>query len=149
MKKSIIFLLIALAAVSTAFAKGSTRKISGGTKIIITVGDVTIPATLNDSTSAKELIKRLPYTVTMHKYAHDYCTVMNNPLPYDKSDVHYGWLNGDIDFATDGPYFTILYKDEAASKQFGYQVNIGVVDCDLSVLDKLPPEITLTMTLAK
>ena len=37
-------------------------------------------------------------------------------------------LNGDIDFATDGNYFTILYKDEDISKQFGFQVNIGVID---------------------
>ena len=38
----------------------------------------------------------MPYTVRLHKYAHDYCGVMNEPLPYDAEDLHNGWLNGDI-----------------------------------------------------
>ena len=92
--------------------KYSTRRIAGGTKVRLVVGDKVIPATLNDSRSAKELISRLPYTVSMSKYSHDYCGVMARPLSYDKKDVHNGWLNGDIDFATGGNYFTILYKDE-------------------------------------
>ncbi|EHL70855.1 cyclophilin-like fold protein [Cloacibacillus evryensis] len=129
--------------------KYSTRRIAGGTKVRLVVGDKVIPATLNDSRSAKELISRLPYTVSMSKYSHDYCGVMARPLSYDKKDVHNGWLNGDIDFATDGNYFTILYKDEDISKQFGFQVNIGVIDAPLSVMDTLPGSIEMRIELAK
>ncbi len=127
----------------------STRKIEGGTAITLTIGDTVIPATLNDCKSSQDLISRLPYTVKLHHYSHDYCGVMSDPFAYDEADVHNGWLNGDIDFATDGNYFTILYKDEDISQQFGYQVNLGVIDAPLSVMDTLGSDITITIELAK
>jgi hypothetical protein len=73
----------------------------------------------------------------VQRYSHDYCGVMQKPLPYDRSDIHNGWLNGDIDFATDGNYFTILFDDEENSNQYGYQVNLGKIDCNLSVIRNL------------
>lgn len=129
--------------------KYATRKLDKGTKVNLIVGKTTIPAMLNDCKSAKELISRLPYTVKMHKYSHDYCGVMQEPLSYDKNDVHNGWQNGDIDFATDGNYFTILYKDEDISKQFGFQVNLGVINAPLGVMDTLPEDIEMRIELAK
>lgn len=127
----------------------ATRIIEGGTKITITVGDVVIPATLNDCRSSQELISRLPYIMTLNKYSHDYCGVMSEPLSYDEEDVHYGWLNGDIDFSRDGDYFTILYKDEDISEQFGHQINLGKVDCELPLLDELDNTIEILIDLAK
>lgn len=127
----------------------SPRKIENGTAVTLTIGNTVIPATLNDSVSAKELIFRLPYTVRLHHYAHDYCGVMSDPLKYDPKDVHYGWLNGDIDFATDANYFTILYEDQAISKVYGYQVNMGKVDGDLSVFkNSLGDDIDVRIALA-
>ena len=38
----------------------------------------------------------------MHSYSHDFCGVTEE-LPYQESEVHYGWLNGDIDYAIDAP----------------------------------------------
>ena len=81
---------------------------------------------LNDSDTAKALIRMLPYTVHMNSYSHDFCGVMPDDLPYHEKEVHFGWLNGDIDYAIDAPYFTILHSDEEISEQYGYQVNIGV-----------------------
>lgn len=133
----------------TSTATYATRKLDKGTKVNLIVGKTVIPATLNDSKSAQELISRLPYEVQLNKYTHDYCGVMAKPLSYDKKDVHNGWLNGDIDFATDGNYFTILYKDEDISKQFGFQVNMGVINAPLSVMDTLPSNITMRIELAK
>lgn len=138
----------AIAAVQTNNQIYSTRKIENGTKVNLIVGDTVIPATLNDSKSAKELISRLPVTQEMSHFTHDYCGVMKEPLSYDKSDVHNGWMNGDIDFATDGNYFTILYKDEDSSNQFGYQVNMGVIDAPLSVMDTLDSHISMRIELA-
>lgn len=77
----------------------ATRVIKDGTPITITIGDTVIPATLNNSKSAKALLARLPFRMNLHKYAHDYCGVMSEPLSYDEADVHNGWMNGDIDFA--------------------------------------------------
>lgn len=127
----------------------ATRKIENGTAITLTVGDKVIPATLNNSTSSKELLSRLPYTVHLNRYAHDYCGVMENPLKYDEKDVHNGWLNGDIDFATDGKYFTILFENQENSKVYGYQVNLGKVDGDLSVIKGLGSSIDVRIDLKR
>lgn len=127
----------------------ATRVIEGGTKVTLTVGDVVIPATLNDSITAQDLISRLPYTVSLRRYSHDYCGVMSEPLEYREEDVHYGWLNGDIDFARNADYFTILFEDEENSEVHGHQINIGKVDCELSVLKGLDTNIEMVIELAE
>lgn len=109
-----------------------TRVIEEGTKILLHFGDTVIPGILNDCDTAQALIEKLPYTVHMNSYSHDFCGVMPDELPYNEEEVHYGWLNGDIDYAIDAPFFTILHSDEDISEQYGYQVNIGVITCELS-----------------
>lgn len=135
-------------AASSKTSNMATRKIDNVTAVTLTIGDTVIPATLNNSTSSKELISRMPCTVHLNRYTHDYCGVMKNPLKYDEKDVHNGWLNGDIDFATDGNYFTILFADEEKSKIYGNQVNMGKVDCDLSVIKGLGSAIDVRIDLA-
>ena len=108
-----------------------------GTKILLHFGDTVIPGVLNDSETAQALIARLPYTQHMSRYSHDFCGVTED-LPYNADEEHYGWLNGDIDYATDAPYFTILFEDQESSEQYGNQVNIGVITCplaDIAALD--------------
>lgn len=63
--------------------------------------------------------------------------------------MHYGWLNGDIDYAIDAPYFTILYKDQDISEQYGYQVNIGVLTSPLSEIANLGSSYDATVELAE
>jgi hypothetical protein len=94
-------------------------------------GDTVIPGVLNDSETAQALIARLPYTQHMSRYSHDFCGVTED-LPYNEEEEHYGWLNGDIDYATDAPYFTILFEDQDESEIYGSQVNIGVITCPLA-----------------
>ena len=74
---------------------------------------------------------------------------MGNALPYDPKDEHNGWLNGDIDFATDGNWFTILFDNEENSDSYGYQVNLGKVDSELSVLKNLSGSYEVRIELAK
>ncbi|MEK3685046.1 cyclophilin-like fold protein [Paenibacillus sp. FSL R10-2736] len=126
----------------------ATRVLEGGTKINMHFGDVVIPGTLNDSTAAQDLISKLPYTVHVNRYSHDFCGVMDDPLEYSEEDVHFGWLNGDIDFATDANYFTILFEDEEKSEQYGYQVNIGKIDIKLSVISELTGSYDVLIELA-
>ena len=102
-----------------------------GTKILLHFGDTVIPGVLNDSETARALIAKLPYTQHMSRYSHDFCGVTED-LPYNEEEEHYGWLNGDIDYATDAPYFTILFEDQDESEIYGSQVNIGVITCPLS-----------------
>ena len=107
-----------------------------GTKILLHFGDTVIPGVLNDSETAQALIAKLPYVQHMSRYSHDFCGVTED-LPYNEEEEHYGWLNGDIDYATDAPYFTILFEDQDASEIYGYQVNIGVITCPLSEIAAL------------
>ena len=102
-----------------------------GTKILLHFGDTVIPGVLNDSETARALIAKLPYTQHMSRYSHDFCGVTED-LPYNEAEEHYGWLNGDIDYATDAPYFTILFEDQDESEIYGSQVNIGVITCPLA-----------------
>ena len=126
-----------------------TRVIENGTKINMHFGDTTIPGVLNDSDTAKALIEKLPYTVHMNSYSHDFCGVMPDDLPYHEEEVHYGWLNGDIDYAIDAPYFTILHSDEEISEKYGYQVNIGVITCELSKIRDLSGSYDVLIELAE
>ena len=84
----------------------------------------------------------------MNSYAHDFCGVTEE-LPYKESEVHYGWLNGDIDYAINAPYFTILHSDEENSEQYGYQVNIGVITCELEKIRALSGSYDVRIELAK
>lgn len=120
----------------------------GGTKINMHFGDTVIPGVLNDSETAKALIAKLPYTQKVSRYSHDFCGVTEE-LPYKENEVHYGWLNGDIDYATDAPYFTILFEDEAESEQYGNQVNIGVITCPLEEISKLEGSFDVRIELAE
>lgn len=127
----------------------STRvPMEGGTKINMYFGDTVIPGVLNDSETAKALIEKLPITQHVSRYSHDFCGVTED-LPYKEEDVHYGWLNGDIDYATDAPYFTILFEDEDDSEQYGYQVNIGVITCPLSEIAELEGSFDVRIELAE
>ena len=125
-----------------------TRVIENGTKIVMHFGDTVIPGVLNDSETARALIAKLPYTVRMNSYSHDFCGVTEE-LPYKESEVHYGWLNGDIDYAINAPYFTILHSDEENSEQYGYQVNIGVITCELEKIRALRGNYDVRIELAK
>lgn len=125
----------------------ATRSLENGTQIRLIVGETVIPAVLNNSTSAKALLAKLPYTVRLQRYEHDYCGVMSTSLPYDESDLRNGWLNGDIAFAVNGNYFTILYKDEEISEQFGGIVNMGILNAPLSVMETLDRNISVRIEL--
>ena len=119
----------------------------GGTKINMYFGDTLITGMLNDSETAKALIEKLPMTQHMSRYSHDFCGVTEE-LPYNEDDVHYGWLNGDIDYALNAPYFTILFEDEDVSEQYGYQVNIGVITCPIADIAALQGSYDVRIELA-
>ncbi len=118
-----------------------------GTKINMYFGDTLITGVLNDSKTAKALIEKLPMTQHMSRYSHDFCGVTEE-LPYNEDDVHYGWLNGDIDYALNAPYFTILFEDEDVSEQYGYQVNIGVITCPIADIAALQGSYDVRIELA-
>ena len=121
--------------------------VENGTAITLTIGNTVIPAVLNNSVTARDLISRLPLTISLHRYSHDFCGIMSNPLKHDPTDVQHGWKNGDIHFATDGPYFVLFFADEEISKQYGNQVHIGKMNVDLKKLRDLGSDINVKIAL--
>ena len=158
MKRACMILLAVLMALSlclSAIAEGGRRvakedvrvqtddstmptrlPLENGTKILLHFGDTVIPGVLNDSETARALIARLPYTQPMSRYSHDFCGVTED-LPYQEDEVHYGWMNGDIDYSTDAPYFTILFDGQEESDIYRSLVNIGVITCPLEEIASL------------
>ena len=120
----------------------------GGTKINMYFGDTLITGVLNDCETSKAFIERLPMTQHVSRYSHDFCGVTED-LPYNEDEVHYGWLNGDIDYAINAPYFTILFEDEDVSEQYGDQVNIGVITVPLSEIAALEGSYDVRIELAE
>lgn len=120
----------------------------GGTKINMYFGDTLITGVLNDCETAKAFIEKLPMTQHVSRYSHDFCGVTED-LPYNEGEVHYGWLNGDIDYAINAPYFTILFEDEDVSEQYGDQVNIGVITVPLSEIAALNGSYDVRIELAE
>ena len=114
-----------------------------GTKVTLNIGNTAIPAILNDSKPAKALLARLPHTVNLQRYDHDYCGVMSEPLPYDRAELRSGWTNGDIAFAVSGSYFVVLYKDEEISRQFDGMVTMGALEGDPLIMETLDGSIAV------
>ncbi|MDE7244370.1 MAG: S-layer homology domain-containing protein [Oscillospiraceae bacterium] len=115
------------------------------TAITITVGDTVIPATLNSSVSARDLISRLPLTVSMTRGPADYYSNLSDPLDSTETDVHSGWHNGDIGF--DGTYLTMFHAGEETSASYNNQITLGRIS-DLTLLDNLGNSIQATFALA-
>ncbi|WP_242012214.1 cyclophilin-like fold protein [Pseudodesulfovibrio cashew] len=116
-----------------------------GTKVKLVIGETIIPAVLNDSKPARALLAKLPYSVKLQRYEHDYCGVMSETLPYDAAELRSGWKNGDIAFAVNGNYFAILYKDEEISQQYDGMVTMGALDCSPSVMETLAGSISVSI----
>ncbi|UZR96820.1 cyclophilin-like fold protein [Chondrinema litorale] len=124
-----------------------SNTIKNGTAVALILGNTTIRATLNESTTAKDLLSKLPYKVTLNRYEFDYCGVMQKSLAFDEADKHNGWENGDICLA--GSYFTILFDGEEHSASHSGLIRIGKVEeGDLSKVKSLASEVELTVSLA-
>ena len=113
-------------------------------KIVLKVGDVKIPAVLNDTKAAIDFENRLPFKVTCHDSGIDYCgTVVRGR--FDPGECSLGWKNGDI-MLYNG-WFALLYDGEEKSKEYGHTIIIGHFD-DIDAVRNLPKTIRLTVSKA-
>ncbi|WP_161951808.1 cyclophilin-like fold protein [Parabacteroides timonensis] len=118
------------------------------TAVTLTVGETVLEGYLNDNRSARDLISRLPVTVSLNRGAHDYCGDITPALAYDEGDVQNGWKNGDLAFWTAGNDFVIFHSDEENSSSTGNIVNIGAVTSDLETVRSLGQNINVTIARA-
>jgi len=118
-----------------------------GTAITLTVGSTVIPATLNDTLAAQRFKEKLPFAITLERYADDYCASAA-PLETDDAERQTGWRNGEIGYF--GGWFTILFGGQERSRSTTAVMIIGSVDDGhLDEVRELGSSITLTVDLAR
>ena len=107
------------------------------TKILMHFGEVSVPGILNDSETSQAFAQHLPTTISVSGTGIDFCGHMGFSLPYQPSQVHHGWKNGDINYNPGGGWFALLFDDEENSQRYGDQINLGRVEGSLDVLHAL------------
>lgn len=119
------------------------------TAVTLTIGETVLEGYLNDNRTARDLISRLPVTVTLNRGAHDYCGGIYPALTYDEADVQYGWNDGELAFWTAGDDFVIFHSNEENSASTGDLVIIGAVTNDIETVRSLGHNINVTIALAE
>lgn len=94
-------------------------------------------AELNDTETAKAFAEKLPATITVSGTGIDFCGHIPWTLPYEQSQVKYGWKNGSVNYNPEGGWFALLFDGEQNSSSYGDQVNIGHITSNLSILRNL------------
>ena len=113
-------------------------------KILLKVGDIQIPAILNNTKTALDFERKLPFKVTCHDSGNDYCGKVARGR-FDPGEYSLGWKNGDI-MLYNG-WFALLYDGEEKSKEYGHTIIIGHFD-DIDAVRNLPKTIRLTVSKA-
>ncbi len=106
MKKLIIMALMLLFLSS---AEAMAKEKENAMNITLKVGDTVIPAALNDTVAARDLLSRLPCTVTLNRGSVDFCGDIGKPLRYAADDFRHGWEYGDFMWMPNGNWFVIFF----------------------------------------
>lgn len=114
--------------------------------IVLMANGVTIPATLNDTVAAQDFKTRLPFHVSGHRSAVDFCCTASSGK-YDPSETQAGWRNGDISLA--GGWFAVLFDGEEQSGGYKDMMIIAhIADEHLPLVLSLPTTVEFTVELA-
>ncbi|MDR2738242.1 MAG: hypothetical protein LBB68_00185 [Treponema sp.] len=95
------------------------------TRVTLTIGDTVIPATLNNTVTARAFIERLPFTVSASKAEYDFCGTAKE-LACDDSERQAGWKNGDIGYSNG--WFALFHSGEEQSGSYTTEMIIGHID---------------------
>lgn len=127
-----------------AFAIFSVALVSAETKISLNVNGKTLHGVLNDSVPAQSLARQLPLEVTIYDSDNDFCGD-SIKIDYKKSDVQYGYKNGDIAFWPPASNFVIFVHGEESSSSTGNLVILGRLNESQETLDSLHGTLKIKM----
>ncbi len=113
-------------------------------RLVITSGDVTVKAKLNNTLAARDLMNRLPMTVEGYDSGVDYCCTCEDGL-IDEQEMQDGWKNGDINLS--GGWFAILYGGEEQSSSYHQMIVAHLSEEDNSLIKTLPKEAVFRLSL--
>lgn len=144
MKKALLILILVLLMVSSAGAEGKENTVN----ITLTVGDIVIPAELNDTEAAKDLLSRLPYTVKVNRGSVDLCGDIGEALKYDDDDFQDGWEYGDFMWMPDGNWF-VIFTDGIETYGQGEWLVLGHMGEEWEQLKDLKGSVEIRIDLAE
>ena len=150
-----LFYLVAIALASLTFVVcspvqasdvGSKRSAEDSTKVTLTIGNKVIPAILYNNPPTKDLMARLPVTVSLNRGPVDFCGSIS-PINYGKDDVQAGYRSGDLAYWIPGQDFVIFTETEEISSGVPDLVIIGQISSDIKDVRNLGSTIEVTIAL--
>ena len=113
-------------------------------RLVIRAGDVEVRAPLNQTQAARDLMNRLPLTVSGTDSGVDYCCELKEGA-FDEAEKQQGWIDGDVSVA-DG-WFAILHSGQDQSQKYRVMVVAHLDDESIVRIRALPPQVTFELSL--
>ncbi len=113
-------------------------------RLVITSGEVTVKAKLNNTLAVRDLMNRLPMTVEGYDSGVDYCCTCQDGV-IDAQEMQDGWKNGDINLS--GGWFAILYGGEEQSASYHQMIVAHLSEEDNRLIQTLPKEAAFRLSL--
>ena len=130
-----------LRAAGAALADPDDRNVA---RLVIRAGDVIVRARLNQTQAARDLMNRLPLTVSGHDSGIDYCCELKEGTS-DEAEKQQGWRDGDISVA-DG-WFAILHSGQEQSEAYRVMPVAHLDEEGIATVRTLPKDVTFELSL--
>lgn len=117
-------------------------------KITLTIGDKVIPAILYNTPPAKDLMKKMPVTVSLNRGPVDYCGGIA-PIAHNKNDLEAGYRSGDLAYWIPGQDFVIFTENKKDASGSPDLVILGQIRSDISEIRNLDRRIDVTIALQR
>nr|WP_320192588.1 cyclophilin-like fold protein [uncultured Desulfobacter sp.] len=142
-----LFLFSAAALMSICFVINCTaQSFKDNVKITLTIGNKIVPAILYNTPPAKNLMGKLPVTVSLNRGPVDYCGGIE-PVVYSEKDLQAGYHRGDLAYWIPGQDFVIFTENKKDASGSPDLVILGKVSSDIKELRDLGSTINVTITL--
>lgn len=148
MKKLLSMLMAFLLLASVCMAEDAAEETEEGTAVTLTIGDITIPAVLNHTVAAQDLIARMPVTIYVDRGSIDFCGSMDAPLGYVQEDFRNGFEYGDLIWMPDGNWF-VIFTDGRDSRMQREWLVLGHMDDSWEQIKELTGSVEIVMNLAE